>query len=74
MSTSPQAQLLLFPFPACSGPLPPPILQVTQPYHPGNTHRADLSFAVYGFAQRQDPPILCTQVKALPDKFCARVP
>jgi hypothetical protein len=38
-----------------------PCLQITHVYHPGNTHRPDLSFAVYGFVMKNDPPVLCAQ-------------
>ncbi|GAB4821250.1 hypothetical protein N2152v2_008296 [Parachlorella kessleri] len=35
--------------------------QITHAYHVGLTHRPDMSFAVYGFVQKNDPPLLCAQ-------------
>lgn len=33
--------------------------QITHDYQPACVHRADISFSIYGFVARANPPILC---------------
>lgn len=35
--------------------------QITQMYSDGQTHRPDVTLALYGFVQRHEPPLLCSE-------------